>query len=1314
TLTFDPASGTTMANSGIISGAGAVNQIGAGTTILTAANTYIGTTNIDAGTMQMGVANAIADSSAVTVVTGATLDLNGNNQIVNDLSGMGDVTLGTATLTANNNTNTTFGGTINGTGALTKIGASTLTLIGDNGYTGGTTINAGTLQLGDGTTNGSIVGDVTDNATLASNPATGTTITSSGIISGTGVVNQMGNGITMLTAANTYTGTTTVSTGALYINGDQTGATGITTVASGATLGGTGTIGGSVTVQSGGTLAPGDVVLPGMLTIDGDLTLNSGSTLNYRFGEANANSANTATGATGGGGALNDLTQVTGNLTLEGSTLNVTVPTEGSFDPGVYRIFNYQGILTGNASDITLGAMPSGSKDSIQTSVSGQVNLVNTATITFNFWDGDPNYTGVPSNGAIEGGSGTWTADLSSTNWTNMAGTTNSSYAQGSLAVFEGAPGTVTVDNSANQVISGGMDFVTSGYIITGDPITLAETETGTGATEVNVGDGTPTSSSTIATINSVLQGTTKLEKEDYGTLILTADNTYTGGTAIDAGTLQLGDGVSSATNGSIIGNVTNNGTLAFDPASGTIITNSGVISGTGDVNQIGAGTALLTGVNIYIGTTNIDAGTLALSGTGSIALSSGVADDGTFDISGTTSGASITTLSGSGTVNLGAQTLTLTAANDTFSGSISDGGAGGGLTLNGGAETLTSTSSYSGNTAINLGALTISDAGSVSDNTGYIGQNSGNNGTVTVDGSNGGAIWMNSGWLYVGNSGIGKLNITDGGTVSNTFVGYIGNNTDSTGTVTVSGTASTWMTNGLLIGNYGIGSMSITAGGTVSNSSYGNIGDMAGSQGTVTVDGTGSTWTNSDYLDIGAWGTGTLSITNGGSVSNLSSDIGDVSGSQGTVTVDGVGSTWTNFSVLSIGTYSTGTLSITNGGTVSSLDGYIGFNTGALGVVTVDGMGSTWATSTIDVGFSGTGTLTISDNGKVSTNGVAVGVNGGIGVINIGSPDGTAPVVPGTLDTPSVFLGATGSLVFNHTGDSYTFAPIISGTGLVLQEAGITIFTATETYTGDTTISGGMLQLGDGTTNGSMVGNVTDDATLAFDPATGTTITNPGIISGTGAVTQIGAGTTILTAANTYTGGTTISAGTLQIGDGTTNGSIIGDIADNATLTFDPASGTTMTNPGIISGNGAADQIGAGTTILSEDNTYTGLTTINAGTLQLGNGGTTGNITGNVLNDSILAFDRSDASTYSGTLNGTGELVQNGSGTTTLSGAGSTQGSVSVQAGGLTFSQAGAFTTTGNYETETGATTSITGANSSLTIEGEFIQDSSSTLSVT
>src|SRR5262249_34972315 len=137
---------------GVISGSGAFQQSGTGTTIFTAANTYTGGTIINAGTLQLGPGGSLAPTGALTVNAGGTFDLNSFNQTIGSLAGAGSVTLGTATLTTgSDNTSTTFSGTISGTGGLTKIGTGALTLTGVSSYTGATAVNAGTLVV-----NGSI------------------------------------------------------------------------------------------------------------------------------------------------------------------------------------------------------------------------------------------------------------------------------------------------------------------------------------------------------------------------------------------------------------------------------------------------------------------------------------------------------------------------------------------------------------------------------------------------------------------------------------------------------------------------------------------------------------------------------------------------------------------------------------------------------------------------------------------------------------------------------------------------------------------------------------------------------------------------------------------------------------------------------------------------------------------------------------------------------------------------------------------------------------------------------------------------------
>jgi len=135
----------------------------------------------------------------------------------------------------------------------------------------------------------------------------------------------------------------------------------------------------------------------------------------------------------------------------------------------------------------------------------------------------------------------------------------------------------------------------------------------------------------------------------------------------------------------------------------------AGVISGPGGVSITNGGSASLSGTNTYTGPTSVSGGYLALLGPGSIATSSGVnvSAGGMFDISGTNNGASVRSLAGdqSGMVWLGSQTLTITAAQDVFAGTIA---GSGGLTLTGGVEALTGTNIYTGPTTINGGFLLV------------------------------------------------------------------------------------------------------------------------------------------------------------------------------------------------------------------------------------------------------------------------------------------------------------------------------------------------------------------------------------------------------------------------------------------------------------------------------------------------------------------------------------------------------------------------------------------------------------------------------
>ena len=577
---------------------------------------------------------------------------------------------------------------------------------------------------------------------------------------------------------------------------------------------------------------------------------------------------------------------------------------------------------------------------------------------------------------------------------------------------------------------------------------------------------------------------------------------------------------------------------------------------------------------------------------------------------------------------------------------------------------------------------------------------------------------------------------------------------------------------------------LSATATGTNST-----IGNFAGANATLNVTGAGSSWSVAGITNVGNNGTGTLNITNGGAVSAtnaLGLAFGGTSGTgtlnlasggtfttssasvrNGTANVSGTGSVWNAGSLLTVGTNSSlnGTLNVQSGGVVTaagniSLGGQSLSNRTGIGTATITGAGSQLISSAaLNIGLAGQGTLTVS-NGAVATANTVNMATGATGNATLGLASG------GVLATQSLTAGAgTAQVNFDSatlraTANNTAFISGFTGTALNIAAGGLTLDTAafniaaaapfsgigeltktgtgtavltgSNTYAGGTTISAGTLQLGNGGTSGSIVGNVTNNGTLAFDRSD--IVTYGGQISGSGTVSQIGTGTTILSGANGYAGGTSITAGTLQIAgdanlghasggitldggtlsntaafassrtvtlgagggtfdtlaDLTLSGTIGGTGAltktDSGTLTLTGANayaggtainggtvavssdanlgnasgalvfnGGTLQNTaaiasartvtlnagggsfqttgdlslaGAIGGTGALTKTAAGTLLLTGNNTYGGGTTIAAGTLQLGNGGSSGSIAGNVVNNGALVFDRSDSMT--------------------------------------------------------------------------------------
>jgi autotransporter-associated beta strand protein len=324
-------------------------------------------------------------------------------------------------------------------------------------------------------------------------------------------------------------------------------------------------------------------------------------------------------------------------------------------------------------------------------------------------------------------------------------------------------------------------------------------------------------------------------------------------------------------------------------------------------------------------------------------------------------------------------------------------------------------------------------------------------------------------------------------------------------------------------------------------------------------------------------------------------------------------------------------------------------------------------------------GTLALSANDRLANTG-ALTVSGGTFALGAFSDTvGAVSLVSGTIS------GTTGVLTgTSYSVESGTISAILAGAGALTKiTTGTVTLAGANTYTGGTTVSAGTL-VG---TAASLQGALTNNATVVFDQAVAGTYA--GAMTGTGAVLKQGVGTLTLSGANTYTGGTAVSAGTLALGasdrlantgtltvsGGTlalgtfsetvgaltlVSGSITGTTGVLTATSFDLQSGTVSA---ILGGTGSLIKSTGSTVTLSGANTYTGNTTITGGTLVFTNAAA---LPGNILNNSGLTFDSAAISTYGGIVSGTGSLTKAGTSSLTLSGANTYTGGTIITAGTL------------------------------------------------
>lgn len=660
-ITFNGAIGNgTGASGGVVT----LTKSGAGTATLSGANSYSGLTTVSAGTLALSGGSAISDSGTVNLtVSGATLSV-GASETIGSLIGIAGTSVALAasqTLTVAEAATQTYAGVISGaSGALTKSGVGSLTLSGANTYAGTTTISAGTLAVSGGSaisnsgtvslanTAGavfSVVGSETiaslqgggstgGNVSLASSQTltvaeTGTQ-TFAGQLTGAGAFTKSGVGsLTLSNSANDFSGAVTVSAGTLY-------ASGVGNAAASSYLGTNGTI------NLGGSATSGTLRLLGSVNETTDKAINM-------------------SGTTGGatltaqGGAVTTFSSALGVSGVGAKTFNLA-SSGGNAGIGI----NFNGLIADGASSSVVSLRVNGSG-------SGNFSLGNTAnsftgSVTIDGNIGDKTnilsaaLIGVSGQNSSLGQSGTINIGSSVAGSNNLLAYTGSGETTAKVINLVGTVGNGGVRQSGTGLIKYTSDMTATG--VGAKSFLLSGSTVGTGEFAGKIVNGS---------------GTTSLYKDGTGSWTLSGANTYTGGSVItqgivnlananalgssgtvrvSGGTLQWGTGITTdlssrftLTAGSIGTIDTNGNDVAFGNAVVSTLSADTIPVQSGGLIKAGAGKLTLSAANTYTGATAVNAGKLVINGSTSSTSLVTVSAGATLGGSGTVGGA--TTISG-------------------------------------------------------------------------------------------------------------------------------------------------------------------------------------------------------------------------------------------------------------------------------------------------------------------------------------------------------------------------------------------------------------------------------------------------------------------------------------------------------------------------------------------------------------------------------------------------------------------------------------------------------------------------------------------